>query len=88
MGGRARGAAGIIIIIIPGSGHGQLLRAVLLNYFRKTDIAKNVVLRWELASFPYGASAVLRSSVVALGSLGRQLYVFGFLIYFRKTVSF
>ena len=39
---------------------------VFLNYFRKTDIAKNVVLRWELASFPYGASAVHRSSVVSL----------------------
>ena len=65
MGGRARGAAGIIIIIL-GSGHGQLLRVVFLNYFRKTDIAKNVVLRGELASFPYGASAVLRSSVVSL----------------------
>ena len=65
MGGRARGAAGIIIIIM-GSGHGQLLRAVFLNYFRKTDIAKNVVLRGELARFPYGASGVLRYSVVSL----------------------
>ena len=55
-----------VIIIILGSGHGQLLRAVFLNYFRKTDIAKNVVLRGELARFPYGASAVLRSSVVSL----------------------
>ena len=73
MGGSARGAAGIIIVI-PGSGHGQLLRAVFLNYFRKTDIAKNVVLRWELASFPYGASAVHRSSVVSLD-------------FFRKTGS-
>ena len=49
----------------------QLLGVVLLNYFRKTDIAKNVVLRWELVSFPYGASAVHRSfretSEVSLG---------------------
>ena len=46
----------------------QLLGAVLLNYFRKTDIAKNVVLRGELVSFPYGAKAVHRSSVVFLNS--------------------
>ena len=38
----AAGAAGIIIIIL-GSGHGQLLRAVFLNYFRKKD--KSAVLR-------------------------------------------
>ena len=44
----------------------QLLGVVLLNYFRKTDIAKNVVLRGELVSFPYGAKAVYRSSVVFL----------------------
>ena len=44
----------------------QLLGVVLLNYFRKTDIAKNVVLRGELVSFPYGAKAVHRSSVVFL----------------------
>ena len=50
----------------------QLLGVVLLNYFRKTDIAKNVVLRGELVSFPYGAKAVYRSSVV-------------FLKYFRKS---
>ena len=55
-----------------GSFHGQLLRAVFLNYFRKTDIAKNVVLRGELARFPYGASAVLRSSVVSLDFLEGQ----------------
>ena len=43
--------------------------AVFLNYFRKTDIAKNVVLRGELVSFPYGAKAVYRSSVVFLNCL-------------------
>ena len=52
----------------------QLLGVVLLNYFRKTDIAKNVVLRGGLVSFPYGAKAVHRSSVV-------------FLNLFRKTKS-
>ena len=48
--------------------------AVFLKYFRKTDIAKNVVLRGELVSFPYGAKAVYRSSAV-------------FLKYFRKTTK-
>ena len=43
--------------------------AVFLAYFRKTDIAKNVVLRWELVSFPYEAKAVHRYSVVFLNSL-------------------
>ena len=58
-----------VIIIIMGSRHGQLLGAIFLNYFRKTDIAKNVVLRGELVSFPYGAKAVHRSSAVFLNSL-------------------
>ena len=52
----------------------QLLGVVFLNDCRETDIAKNVVLRLEFVSFPYGAKAAHRSSVV-------------FLSFFRKTRS-
>ena len=68
-----------IIIIFLGSGHGQLLGSVFLNNFRKTDIAKNVVLRGELASFPYGASAVHRSSVVSLNCFRNTRFLKTFL---------
>ena len=72
--------------------------AVFLAYFRKTDIAKNVVLQRELVSFPYGAKAVHRSSVVMLnlfrktksnrGPSNKSFYeVNVFLKYFRKTTT-
>ena len=84
----ARGAHGIIILFL-GSRHGQLLGAIFLKYFRKIDIAKNVVLRWELVSFPYGAKAVHRSSVVSLKCLERQSQIVVLLInHFMKSMSF
>ena len=55
-----------------------------LNYFRKTDIAKNVVLCLEFASFPYGASAVHRSSVVSLDFFERQAQVVVFLDFLER----
>ena len=51
---------------IRAMGMVQLLGVVFLNCFRKTDIAKNVVLQWELVGFPYGAKASYRSSAVFL----------------------
>ena len=62
-----RAETGLLLFLL-GSRHGQLLGAVFLIYFRKTYIAKNMVLRGELVSFPYGAKAVHRSSVVFLNS--------------------
>ena len=74
-----------------GSGHGQLLRAVFLNYFRKTD--RSAVLRktWFYEGnslvFRMGPQQLIDIRLSFLIFLGRQGQAVVCPNYFRKTMS-